>query len=121
MTCRHAPYVPTPLPAVVPMAPSSDPLLAAKLCVPPLTHGCIRRQRLLDRLTEATHGPLTLITGPPGAGKTTLAAAWTRTTGAAPGTVVWVTLDVGDTPGVFWAYVLEAFRRGLHPLGGADR
>ncbi|MDW4903927.1 LuxR C-terminal-related transcriptional regulator [Streptomyces sp. ADMS] len=73
---------------------------------------CIRRQRLLNRLTTGANGPLTLVTGPAGAGKTTLVAAWART-GTAPGPVVWVSLDGGDTPGVFWAYVLEAYRRAL--------
>jgi LuxR family maltose regulon positive regulatory protein len=104
--------VPSSGAAGAPLTPSGDPLLAAKLSVPAITRGFVRRQRLLDRLTAATKGPLTLLTGPAGAGKTTLVASWVRW-GTAPGPVVWVTLDADDTPGVFWSYVLEAFRRGL--------
>lgn len=106
--------------AALPRAPSGDPLLAAKLALPAVAPGFVRRQRLLDRLTEATAGPLTLVTGPAGAGKTTLAASWARL-GAVPGPVLWMTVDDVDSPGVFWAYVLEAFRRGLLlPSGDID-
>ncbi|MFG2205569.1 LuxR C-terminal-related transcriptional regulator [Streptomyces sp. NPDC048638] len=90
------------------LGPGGDPLLAAKFSVPEVPRAFIRRQRLLDRLTEGTAGPLTLITGPAGAGKTTLAAAWARQR-TAPGPVVWLTAEYDDrAPGVFWAYVLEA-------------
>ncbi|WP_078490546.1 LuxR C-terminal-related transcriptional regulator [Streptomyces scopuliridis] len=98
--------------AGAPLDPSGDPLLAAKFSVPAVARGFVRRKRLLDRLTDGTSGPLTLVTGPAGAGKTTLVSSWTRW-GKAPGPVVWVTLDSGDTPGVFWTYVVDAFRRGL--------
>ncbi|MEU9113007.1 LuxR C-terminal-related transcriptional regulator [Streptomyces sp. NPDC048483] len=93
------------------MGPSGDPLLAAKAALPAVPRQAVRRQRLLDRLTEGTAGPLTLITGPAGAGKTTLAAEWARA-GSAPGPVVWLTAEYDDrAPGVFWAYVLEALSR----------
>ncbi|MFJ9416977.1 LuxR C-terminal-related transcriptional regulator [Streptomyces sp. NPDC101227] len=88
--------------------PAGDPILAAKFCLPSVPRESVRRQRLLDRLTEGTAGPLTLITGPAGAGKTTLAASWAREE-SAPGPVVWLTAERDDAaPGVFWAYVLEA-------------
>ncbi|MGW2514227.1 LuxR C-terminal-related transcriptional regulator [Streptomyces scopuliridis] len=103
--------------AGAPLDPSGDPLLAAKFSVPAVARGFVRRKRLLDRLTDGTKGPLTLVTGPAGAGKTTLVSSWTRW-GTAPGPVVWVTLDSGDTPGVFWTYVVDAFRRGLVGLTG---
>ncbi|MGI5199918.1 LuxR C-terminal-related transcriptional regulator [Streptomyces sp. CA-288835] len=90
--------------------PTGDPLLAAKFAIPAVPRTLVRRQRLLDRLTMATAGPLTLITGPAGAGKTTLAASWVAE-GTAPGPVVWLTAEHEDrAPGVFWAYVLEALR-----------
>ncbi|MFB6979430.1 LuxR C-terminal-related transcriptional regulator [Streptomyces scopuliridis] len=101
--------------AGAPLDPSGDPLLAAKFSVPAVTRGFVRRKRLLDRLAVGTNGPLTLVTGPAGAGKTTLVSSWTRW-GTAPGPVVWVTLDSCDTPGAFWAYVVDAFRRGLTGL-----
>ncbi|NGO42329.1 LuxR C-terminal-related transcriptional regulator [Streptomyces ureilyticus] len=88
--------------------PTGDPLLAAKFAIPAVPRTLVRRQRLLDRLTTGTAGPLTLITGPAGAGKTTLAASWVAE-GTAPGPVVWLTAEHEDkAPGVFWAYVLEA-------------
>ncbi|MEW2413166.1 LuxR C-terminal-related transcriptional regulator [Streptomyces sp. NPDC046866] len=89
---------------------NGDPLLAAKLAVPVQAPGLVRRQRLLNRLTRGTAGPLTLITGAPGVGKTALAASWAGSA-SAPGPVVWVTVDEDDTPGVFWAYVIEGLRR----------
>ncbi|MGI5398022.1 LuxR C-terminal-related transcriptional regulator [Streptomyces sp. CA-135486] len=91
-------------------APTGHPLLATKFSVPATPGTFVRRKRLLDRLTDGTAGPLTLITGPAGAGKTLLAASWA--VGApAPHPVVWLTLEDEDSaPGVFWTYVLEAFR-----------
>lgn len=90
--------------------PMGDPLLAAKFAIPAVPRTLVRRQRLLDRLTTGTAGPLTLITGPAGAGKTTLAASWVDE-GTAPGSVVWLTAEHEDSaPGVFWSYVLEALR-----------
>ncbi|MHC5705444.1 helix-turn-helix transcriptional regulator [Streptomyces sp. PKU-MA01144] len=96
--------------------PSGDPLLAAKFAVPAVPPAFVARQRLLDRLTEGARGPLTVITGPAGAGKTTLAASW-READLAPGPVVWLTVESDDNaPGVFWAYVLGAFRYHRVPL-----
>ncbi|MEW2084620.1 LuxR C-terminal-related transcriptional regulator [Streptomyces sp. NPDC005283] len=89
---------------------TGDPLLAAKFSVPSVPESFVRRRRLLDRLTDGTAGSLTLITGPAGAGKTILAASWTARA-TAPHPVVWLTLEDDDSaPGVFWTYVLEAFR-----------
>ncbi|GBQ02855.1 helix-turn-helix transcriptional regulator [Streptomyces spongiicola] len=96
--------------------PSGDPLLAAKFAVPAVPPAFVARQRLLDRLTEGARGPLTVITGPAGAGKTTLAASW-HAADLAPGPVVWLTVESDDNaPGVFWAYVLGAFRYHRVPL-----
>ncbi|MFH7596014.1 LuxR C-terminal-related transcriptional regulator [Streptomyces racemochromogenes] len=97
---------------------TGDPLLAAKLAVPCHAPGLVRRPRLLNRLTLGTRGPLTLITGAPGVGKTALAASWARSASAAD-PVVWVTVDEDDTPGVFWAYVVEGLRRS-GALAGDD-
>ncbi|WP_171169671.1 LuxR C-terminal-related transcriptional regulator [Streptomyces sp. I05A-00742] len=102
------------------LAWSGDPLLGAKLSVPPSPRTHVPRHRLFDRLDAGTAGPLTLVTGPAGAGKSTLAAAWART-GGPPGPVAWLTLDARDSaPGVFWSYVLEALRRALPRLPDSD-
>ncbi|MGP8304160.1 LuxR C-terminal-related transcriptional regulator [Streptomyces inhibens] len=109
--------VPSFAAAGVPLDPAGGPLLAAKFSVPAVARGFVRRQRLLDRLTDGTNGPLTVVTGAAGAGKTTLVSSWTLW-GTHPGPVVWVTLDSDDTPGVIWAYIVEALRRGLLGLTG---
>ncbi|WP_345043578.1 LuxR C-terminal-related transcriptional regulator [Streptomyces sannanensis] len=76
----------------------------------------VSRKRLLERLTDSTTGPLTLITGPAGAGKTALTASWANE-GPAPGPVVWLNVrDDDNAPGVFWSYVLGAFRFHRVPL-----
>ncbi|WP_423835943.1 AAA family ATPase [Streptomyces endophytica] len=101
-------------PATLPW--SGDPLLDAKLTVPAAPRAHVPRHRLLDGLSAGAAGPLTLVTGPAGTGKTTLAAAWARS-GGPPGPVAWLTLDAYDrTPGVFWSYVVEALRRALPRL-----
>jgi LuxR family transcriptional regulator, maltose regulon positive regulatory protein len=59
--------------------------------------------------------PLTIVTGPPGAGKTTALASWAAA-GTTSGRVAWVTLDDYDNrPGSFWSYLAEA----LHQAGVA--
>src|SRR5208282_1698987 len=55
-------------------------------------------------------GPLTTVTGPPGAGKTMATALWAAS--ASPGMKVWITLDRYDNrPKVFWSYIMAALRR----------
>ncbi|MEU1377817.1 LuxR C-terminal-related transcriptional regulator [Streptomyces triculaminicus] len=95
-----------------------EPLPAARFSAPALPRAHVRRQRLLDRLTDGANGPLTLVTGPAGSGKTTLVAAWARSeTCRRPGPVAWLTLDTHDNaPGVFWSGVAEALRRALPAL-----
>ncbi|MDF5756914.1 LuxR C-terminal-related transcriptional regulator [Spongiactinospora sp. TRM90649] len=82
-----------------------------KIDVPVRGASVIPRTRLLDRLSKGTRGPLTLVTGPPGAGKTTSVSSWILS-GRPPGPVAWVSLDPADhTPGRFWPLVTEALLR----------
>ncbi|WP_244258350.1 LuxR C-terminal-related transcriptional regulator [Streptomyces sp. Tu 2975] len=54
--------------------------------------------------------PLTLVGGPAGAGKTLLVADWIAVSPCS-WPVVWLTVEAEDNaPGIFWAYVLGAFR-----------
>ncbi|QSE84996.1 LuxR C-terminal-related transcriptional regulator [Rhodococcus koreensis] len=94
---------------------SGDPILAARFAVPAVPKILIHRPALLERLTAGSAGPLTLVHGPAGAGKTVLTAQWV-TAGMAPGTAVWLTVEPGDAPGLFWAYLIEALHRHGIPL-----
>lgn len=73
------------------------------------------RRALVDRVTEGVQGPLTFISGPAGAGKTVLTAHWISQH-REPCTVAWLRVEPDDSPGTFWAHVLEALhRRGVLP------
>jgi LuxR family maltose regulon positive regulatory protein len=96
------------------VADQAEPLLAAKFAVPSAPRFMVYRRRLADRLTAAVAGPMTVVTGPAGTGKTEMVASWARAGSA--DTVVWITLDEADSPAsAFWSYVIE----GLHRAGVA--
>ena len=87
-----------------------DPILASKVTAPSVPTWAVPRPRITKLIAEGTRWcPLTLVTGPPGAGKTMALALWAATE---PGTVAWVGLDEFDNrPEVFWSYVMAALRR----------
>ncbi|UUU38618.1 hypothetical protein [Streptomyces sp. NBC_00162] len=58
------------------LAPSGDPMLTVRFAVPAVPKLLVSRPELLKRLTAGMGGPLTLVSGPAGAGKTVLAAHW---------------------------------------------
>ena len=91
-------------------ASGSEPILAAKITTPDVPHWAVQRPRVTALVAEGTSRcPLTVVTGPPGAGKTMALALWAA---AEPGTVAWVCLDHFDNqPNVFWSYVVAALRR----------
>lgn len=66
--------------------PNGDPIMVARFAVPVLPVTFVRRPRLEWRLDEGLRGPLVLVNGPAGAGKTLLprsaSARWTA--GARP-------------------------------------
>ena len=86
------------------------PILASKVTAPGVPDWAVPRPRITKLIAEGTRWcPLTVVTGPPGAGKTMALALWAA---AEPGPVAWVSLDDYDNqPGVFWAYVAAALRR----------
>ena len=88
----------------------NDPILASKITAPKVPDWAVPRPRISKQVAEGTRWcPLTVVTGPPGAGKTMALALWAA---AEPGTVAWVGLDEFDNrPGVFWSYVMAALRR----------
>ncbi len=96
-----------PMPAR-PAPGGADRVLQAKIMAPSVPGWMVPRPRLEKRIDEGTAGPLTVVTGPPGAGKTMAVASWAA---AKPGPVAWVTLDHYDSnPKVFWATVVAALR-----------
>jgi LuxR family transcriptional regulator, maltose regulon positive regulatory protein len=102
-------YVPAPSrPAA---AATEDPVLVSKIIRPVLPGWVVGRPRIDKLIAQGARGPLTILTGPPGAGKTMALASWAAgVTG--PARVVWITLDrYDDRPKVFWSYVVAALRR----------
>ncbi len=94
----------------------ASPLLAeAKLAAPRQPAEIVHRPRILEIL-EANEGvALTLVSAPPGYGKTTAVRAWCASRRTAP---VWVTLDAGDNDPVrLWTYVATAVDRVRSGLG----
>jgi LuxR family transcriptional regulator, maltose regulon positive regulatory protein len=89
---------------------AGEPILAAKITAPSVPAWAARRPRITKLIAGGTQQcPLTVVTGPPGAGKTMALALWA---GAEPGTVARVCLDEFDNrPGIFWPYVIAALRR----------
>ena len=93
-----------------PTVSSGDPILEAKITAPKVPEWAVQRPRITKMIAQSTRWcPLTVVTGPPGAGKTMALALWAA---AEPGPVAWVCLDECDNrPGVFWSYVLAALGR----------
>jgi len=93
-----------------PAASRGDPILASKITVPNVPGWALRRSRVTTLITQGMRCcSLTIVTGPPGAGKTMALALWAA---AESGPVAWVTLDKYDNrPGVFWSYAVAALRR----------
>src|SRR5947207_13397084 len=88
-----------------------DPVLASKVTMPELPDWAVTRPRLDMLIAEGARGPLTSVTGPPGAGKTMAVTAWAAST-SRPCTLAWITIDDFDNrPRVFWSYVVAALRR----------
>ena len=92
------------------LAVAGDPILAAKITPPGVPDWAVQRPRITKLIAEGTRWcPLTVVTGPPGAGKTMALALWAA---ADAGTVAWLSLDEYDNrPRVFWSYVVAALHR----------
>ena len=93
-----------------PAAAARDPILASKITVPGVPGWAVQRRRISKLIAEGVRWcPLTVVTGPPGAGKTMALALWTA---SEPGAVAWVSLDEYDNrAGVFWSHVVAALHR----------
>jgi LuxR family transcriptional regulator, maltose regulon positive regulatory protein len=89
---------------------SDETILASKITAPALPDWMVPRPRIDERIEAGRQGLLTVVSGPPGAGKTMAVASWAAScAGRSP--VAWVTLDEYDNrPRAFWSYVVEALR-----------
>jgi len=87
----------------------AHPILASKITAPCVPDLAVRRPRISELLARGTRwSPLTVVTGPPGAGKTMALALWAAAEHRA---VAWVALDRYDNrPEAFWSYVVAALR-----------
>ncbi|MDQ1324350.1 MAG: hypothetical protein QG587_1686, partial [Chloroflexota bacterium] len=96
-------------------------ILGTKLHAPLPRPSAVDRTRLLDRLGRGAMSKLTLVSAPPGFGKTTLVAQWIAAQGAERSTA-WVSLEPADNePTTFWAYVAAAVARVLPGVGDTAR
>jgi LuxR family maltose regulon positive regulatory protein len=90
--------------------PADEHILSSRATAPSVPDWAVPRPRVTTLLTQGTRWcPLTVVTGPPGAGKTMALALWSA---AEPGPLGWVGLDEFDNrPGAFWSYVAAALCR----------
>jgi LuxR family maltose regulon positive regulatory protein len=96
-------------------ATTMAPLLETKLFAPRRRRGLVARPRLTKLLDRGLEAKLTLVSAPPGFGKTTLVADWLADRGPA-----WVALDAAENdPVTFWRYVVAAIARVAPGFGGA--
>lgn len=92
-------------------------LLKTKLYIPPLRPRLIARQGLIQHLKDGLEQgkKLTLISAPPGYGKTTLVSSWLRQLDRP---AAWLSLDEGDNDGNrFILYVVAALQEVHSELG----
>ncbi len=94
----------------------STAMLSTKLFIPPPRPHLVPRPRLTERLNDGLTRPLTLVSAPPGFGKTTLLSEWHIGAGRdVP--LAWLSLDADDNdPARFLTYfiaALETLRPGI--------
>jgi LuxR family maltose regulon positive regulatory protein len=83
-------------------------VLETKLTRPPVRAEYVPRRDLVDALRAGATRSLTVLSAPPGFGKTTLLAAWSADQGAR---VAWLSLDEDDNdPARFFVHLVAALR-----------
>lgn len=90
-------------------SPDPLPILQTKLHPPRVAHGPILRPQLFELLDAGENNPLTLVSAPPGYGKSVLLATWLV---EREPTFGWVSLDEGDNDlKVFLQYFIAAIQK----------
>lgn len=92
-------------------------MLPAKVSPPDLPDWIVSRPRIARCIAKGVHdGMVTVVSGPPGSGKTVALAQWLRAA-RCPGPAAWLTLDeYDDTAGRFWWSVAAALTKSGVPL-----
>jgi ATP/maltotriose-dependent transcriptional regulator MalT len=87
-------------------------LLETKLFAPRPRGSVVPRPRLAALVDRGGRSKLTLVSAPPGFGKSTLLADWAAAEAAPTRSVAWVSLDSADSdPSLFWRYVVASLQR----------
>ncbi|KPJ76375.1 MAG: hypothetical protein AMJ54_12005 [Deltaproteobacteria bacterium SG8_13] len=95
------------------------PLTRTKLHRPQVAGDHLHRQRLVDRLDQRLHRPLTLISAPAGYGKSTLASCWVERSNLP---CAWLSLDDSDNDlRLFLAYFIAAIQSIFPHIGSTTR
>jgi LuxR family maltose regulon positive regulatory protein len=95
----------------------SEPLLRARIAVPPVRADVVLRDALVARLDREVEKRLVLVSAPPGFGKTTLLASWAV---RADRPVAWASLDHEDNdPRVLLRTLIAALREVYPQLRAA--
>ena len=94
-----------------PARPLTPPAPATRFQLPVSTRALVDRVRLIDVLRSGHSKKLTVIHGPTGFGKSTLAAQWAKQLTAEGVAVAWLTVDHDDNNVVwFLSHLIEAIR-----------
>src|SRR5215468_4404626 len=89
-------------------------LVAAKLHLPPIRTGTVRRSSLIEWLARGDHRPIVSLAAPAGYGKTTVLAQWAGRNGEA---FAWVSVEEADNdPKLLLPYIAEALD-AVEPVG----